>query len=284
MGTLLNRTTPKSSKRSEPQAAPTSFLAKCKAIVDSVTSPRRSVPLPLKHRVQDFRPRPRAAYNTRRLSLLIPEWNESSAKRTEMILGTILVIIAIFLLRPSEEASFITGNVEEQTAEEEARGPMPEIPYLSAVASDPTVFQQLAPASPCPTFHSFANPSARFDFKNEPRWKKEYLSTSAACGVANHLELNMPSMLVTSKQSGANGHKQTAHLTGKATAHPLVNRMMRQMRALAYERYLSSHPGSPAAMPLLGAIGRYRTLSRVFKESYGQEAEDGGESGGESSD
>lgn len=256
--------------------SPESFLARCKSIVDEMTVPVQSVPLALRHRVQAFRPRARAAFIKRRLRLLTPHWNVDSARRLEKILGVILIIIAALIFRPEDvvttpalidsESSFISEEPEDNTE-------TVDVPFLDAESVDPALLQELAPQSnphPFSRFHSYADPQKRFAFETEPHWKTNYMmSTQAACGIAQHFQHSMPVMLRRGRSPVWSARRHQATSAKRIANHPLLVRMMRQVRKEAFENYLDRGKMNLGTVPMSHVVHQFHSLTHVINESCG---------------
>jgi hypothetical protein len=214
----------------EPQALPIRFLARCRAIVESYGTPLKGVPIALKHRVRDFKPKARTVSSKRSLRLAMPELNESQIRRTETILGIVLIVIAHFLFKPSEDLPGAPAPEPAIVAEQQqvTESPLPELPFTQ--------------------FHSFADPSRRFNFNEQPQWKVNYLmSTRAACGMAQHIEHSVPVMM----------------------PHPLLKQMMTRSKQTAFVNYVNTSRMNPGTVPMARMMDRFRTLSKVLNDTCG---------------
>lgn len=285
----------------EPEPSnPGSFLAKCKAIVEEITEPVvKSVPLVIRHRVHDLRPRARAAYFRRQVKLHVPEWNATNCKRLEKILGVVLIFIAFLLLRPEDSptvrnhstapapqavdtstfaSAFLNGETTPAAAPAtttESETSTVDVPWLSEAAIDPALLQALEPQSnahPFGRFHSYANPATRFDFNNNsPAWNSSYRSsTHAACGMAKHFQHSMPVMLRRGNAPAwhSDPHGTRAHMTAQqASNHPLVHKMMKQTQQHAFQHYVNTSSYNATAIPMARVAHQYHSLSQVLKSS-----------------
>ena len=265
---------------------PSSFLARCKAIVEDITSPVvKSVPLVIRHRVNELRPRARATYIRRQVKLYVPRWDAQSCNRLEKILGFILIIVGGLLLKPPDaEQVKSTAPVATQSTMQEPVSlfdEAPEMPFMADTAIDPSMLQQLSPATnlhPFSRFQSYANPRTRFSYENaQPAWNAPYMSsTHAACGMAQHFQHSMPIMIRNGRATVWNTQTQHGHPQVSAAAHaaqvqrhPQLQRMMRQVRKQAFQNYVNTSTCNATAIPMMKVAHQYHSLSQVLKQSCG---------------
>jgi hypothetical protein len=280
MVTSVNKAAVKSNL--EPQSAPLTFLARCRAVVESVRGPGSSVPLLLKHRVRDFKPKASVSRRKNSLPVLSSSWNEKSIQKTEAILGAILIIVAILLLQTSEDKRDPLASQAATAAltVEDGKETPAEMPYLASTLAACRFLPEPASVNvpePLAEFHSFTSARGRFSFNSEPGWKKDYLmSTQAACGFAQNLQNRVPHVVkrVAQRHPLAQGAVQQ-----RISRHRLGARMISQARKTAFENYLSSHRSSPNAIPVASAMSRFRALAHVLTETCG--AGPAGDGGGE---
>jgi hypothetical protein len=288
----------------ESENIPRSFLARCRAIVESVTTARSgSIPLPVKHKVEGFRPNARAVGKPRVSTLLkAPAWNERTARQTEVILGIILIVIAILLLKPEDNdetvdsTPAVTATQFEQGDPKHDEAPV-EMPYLVSTFADPVMVQQMASSGSLPAyahFHAFARPVGRFSFETAPSWKTNYLmSTRVVRSVARHVQpvakIKNPVKRIhkgrvspqvnKSVHSRVSGHSSRQAymariaLKMKALKHPLLGRLMSRTNNGAANRLVSSKA------PVVGVMSRFRDFSRVMIVDCGPGPDGDGGSG-----
>ncbi len=277
-------------------SSPVSFLARVKSIVDDISKSNpmvKTVPLALRHRVHEFRPRARAVYLKRKVKLFVPEWNEKSAGRLEKVLGIVLIFIAFFFLKLEESQSLKSSAHQPQEAEfsletqglSQGQGPGEsldldqdlssiEVPLLAESACDPALLAQLAPQSAnhaFSRFHSYADPKQRFNFNNsEAAWKSNYLhSTNAACGMASHFQHSMPVMLRRGTPPAWSRQHDAKTSFRRTCSHPLLKRMQSQIRQQAFQKYVDSARTNIGATPITNVVHQFHSFSHVLKESCG---------------
>lgn len=288
---------------------PASFLAKCKAIVEEITEPVvknvvNNVPLVIRHRVQDFRPRARAIHLRRRVKLFVPSWNEKSSKNIETGVGVILILIGAMLVYTADIESIKHDSPLQQTNPVagielvQTEAPMMdhsatvEMPFLADAAIDPAFLQQMAPQSnthPFSRFHSYADPKSRFAFNPINNMNQSYqMSTNAACGMATHFQHSMPVMIqhgkktVWDRQHGshksnysmtntADNGKDQEQLRRRVMNHPLLGRMMHQVKQESFQKYVNNGTFNASAIPMMRVAHQYHSLSQVLKQSCGHQ-------------
>lgn len=267
------------SSRTKKESTPKTFLDRCKAVISSnikATIPAITfVPAATKARATEFNLKVRQmGALKRKLELDAPETRVSAARKTEIILGGALVVIAILMLNDSNvELAALNGGWQgimalmpfEKTHD---MGVSPIAPALTGQHSE-TETQINNNSLPCSSFHSFADPSRRFAFDQEDGWTaNSRMSTQAACGVANHLQQHVPSMVSARNES-----------TSEFSRAPFQSEQRNLLRSNdpqnvnvhgeAFEKYVNSNRMNPGAMPLTHIINKFRNMSQALNDACG---------------
>jgi len=237
-----------------------SFLARCRAIVAASSPSISNVPVVIKSRGQQFRPRAQQNLRGSRLQLHTPEWNERSIRKTETVLGIVLILIAMILLGLQQneggpapvEAPTISQTSASGSGSEQENAEMPYFFDMLGSTVDEQVnasqSAQLVPSGS--SFRSYANPDQFFSFEKQAN---NMISTHAVSGIANHVEkrlLNSPGLVGSLPRQFGPAANYAPPILPSADQPSTI---MKQ--------------GYSAAGPICGVMNGFRQLSQILDES-----------------
>jgi hypothetical protein len=239
-----------------------SFLARCRAIVSASSPSISNVPQVLKSRGQSFKPRTQQKLPGSRLQLHTTSWNEKAVRKTETVLGVVLILIAALILglqQNGNEGELTPAAAlpisQPATSQSDAEQELGEMPYFfdmlgATSGGDSAASQSAQLVPPGSSFRSYANPEQFFSFEKQA---SNMISTQAVDGIASHVErrlLNAPSLV------GGLPHQLGSSDAFKGSALP----------AHVTSSISPARIGSSSA-PMCGVMNGFRQLSQILDES-----------------